>query len=322
MFQIHNGECAEVMASMEGDSVDAIVTDRTRSYQPTLDHAEKVNRSIKQMQLASAMSERYYEKPLLLCYSGGKDSDVLVELALMSGIDFEVQHSRTTVDAPETIYHVYRLFDRLKAEDIHCFINKPTYKGERTSMWKLIPQKQMPPTRLVRYCCKVLKETGGKNRAIATGVRKSESVARRNRVFANNFSQARPAALDFEDAASLFEDAENTIEHDDNFIRSCRIKGKTSFQPIIEWLDDDVWQFIDEQDVEVNPLYADGFNRIGCIGCPFASIAEREREFERWPKYRDAYMRAFAKMLKHRRECGLETQWETPEEVFDWWMSR
>ena len=75
-------------------------------------------------------------------------------------------------------------------------------------------------------------------------------------------------------------------------------------------------------EVEVNPLYADGFNRIGCIGCPFASIAEREREFERWPKYRDAYMRAFAKMLKHRRECGLETQWETPEEVFDWWMSR
>ena len=322
MYQIHNGDCAEVMASMGDDSVDAIVTDRTRSYQPTLDHAEKVNRSIKQMQLASAMSERYYEKPLLLCYSGGKDSDVLVELALMSGIDFEVQHSRTTVDAPETIYHVYRLFDRLKAEDIHCFINKPTYKGERTSMWKLIPQKQMPPTRLVRYCCKVLKETGGKNRAIATGVRKSESVARRNRVFANNFSKARPAALDFEDAASLFEDAENTIEHDDNFIRSCRIKGKTSFQPIIEWLDDDVWQFIDEQDVEVNPLYADGFNRIGCIGCPFASIAEREREFERWPKYRDAYMRAFAKMLKHRRECGLETQWETPEEVFDWWMSR
>lgn len=291
-------------------------------YQSTLDHAEKVERSIKQMQLAAAMSMRYYEKPLLLCYSGGKDSDVLVELALMSGIDFEVQHSRTTVDAPETVYHVRKTFDKLKSNDVHCFYNNPRYKGERVSMWSLIPQKQMPPTRLVRYCCKVLKETGGNGRAIATGVRRSESVARRSRVFANNFSQARPAALDFEDAASLFEDAENTIEHDDNFIRSCKMRGKTSFQPIVEWLDDDVWQFIDEQGIEINQLYSEGFNRVGCIGCPFASIVERKREFERWPKHRDAYMRAFAQMLEHRKECGLDTQWETPDEVFDWWMSR
>lgn len=291
-------------------------------YQLTIDHGEKVERSVKQMQLAANMSKRYYDAPLLLCYSGGKDSDALVELALMSGIDFEVQHSRTTVDAPETVRHVKKVFDRLRAGGVSCTIRNPTFKGERVSMWSLIPQKQMPPTRFVRYCCKVLKETGGQGRAIATGVRRSESTARRSRMFANNFSQARPAALDFEDAASLFEDAENAIEHDDNFIRSCKMRGKTSFQPIVEWLDDDVWQFIDEQGIETNPLYEDGFKRVGCIGCPLASPAEREREFERWPKYRDAYMRAFAKMLEHRKERGLDTQWETPDEVFDWWMSR
>lgn len=292
------------------------------TYQPTLDHAQKVERSIAQMRLAAGMSERYYKKPLLVCYSGGKDSDVLVELALMSGIDFEVQHSRTTVDAPETIYHVRQVFGRLADKGVNCFLQNPTYKGERISMWSLIPKKQMPPTRLVRYCCKSLKETGGKGRAIATGVRRSESTARRNRMFANNFSQARPAAIDFEDAASLFEDADKAIEHDDNFIRSCRMRGKTSFQPIIEWTDDDVWQFIDERGIEINPLYADGFKRVGCIGCPLASRAEREREFERWPKYRDAYMRAFTKMLDHRRKSGLDTQWETAEEVMRWWMSR
>lgn len=291
-------------------------------YQPTLDHAEKVERSIAQMRLAAGMSKRYYDAPLLVCYSGGKDSDVLVELALMSGIDFEVQHSRTTVDAPETIYHVRDVFGRLESHGVHCFFHNPTYQGYRISMWSLIPLKQMPPTRLVRYCCKTLKETGGKGRAIATGVRRCESAARRNRAFANNFSQARPAALDFEDAASLFEDASKVIEHDDNFIRSCRMRGKTSFQPIVEWLDDDVWQFVDEQGIEINPLYADGFKRVGCIGCPLASPSERAREFERWPKYRDAYMRAFDKMLIHRKACGLDTQWETAQEVFDWWMSR
>lgn len=248
------------------------------SYQPTIDHAEKVERSVAQMRLAAGMSERYYNKPLLVCYSGGKDSDALVELAIMSGIDFEVQHSVTAVDAPETMRHVQRLFSRLRAQGINCFFQRPTSKGKPITMWSLIPERQMPPTRLVRYCCKVLKETGGTGRAIATGVRRSESVARRSRVFANNFSRARPAALDFEDAASLFEDATSAIEHDDNFLRSCKMRGKTSFQPILEWLDDDVWQFLDERRVEVNPLYADGFKRVGCIGCPFASPAERERE--------------------------------------------
>ena len=292
------------------------------TYQPTLQHAEKVERSVAQIRLAAAMSARYYSKPLLVCYSGGKDSDALVGVALLAGIDFEVQHSRTTVDAPETIHHVMDVFEGLRARGINCFFHNPTSNGERITMWSLIPQRLMPPTRLVRYCCSVLKETGGKGRAIATGVRRSESTSRRNRMFANNFSQARPAALDFEDAASLFEDADSAIEHDDDFLRSCRMRGKTSFQPILEWTDDDVWQFIDEQNIETNPLYAEGFKRIGCIGCPFASPTEREREFERWPKYKEAYMRSFDKMLAHRRERGLETEWTTSQEVFDWWMSR
>lgn len=248
------------------------------AYQPTIDHNQKVKASIEQIRLAAAMSTRYYNKPLLLCYSGGKDSDALVELALAAGIDFEVQHSKTTVDAPETIYHVREVFDRLREKGIACHVVSPTFKGKPVTMWTLIPQKQMPPTRLVRYCCQVLKETGGKGRAIATGVRRSESTARRSRMFANNFSRARPAALNFEDAASLFEDAESAIEHDDNFMRSCRIKGRTSFQPILDWTDDDVWQFLDERGVSVNPLYGDGFRRVGCIGCPFASPSERERE--------------------------------------------
>lgn len=292
------------------------------TYQPTLDHAEKVERSLQQMQLASAMSRRYYDSPLLLCYSGGKDSDVLIELARMSGIEFEVQHSRTTADAPETMYHIRDVFRRLQADGVTCFYNNPRYQGKPTSMWSLIPLKQMPPTRLVRYCCKVLKETGGKGRAIATGVRRSESYARSQRAFANNFSRARPATLDFEDAASLFEDADKAIEHDDNFIRSCRMRGRTSFQPIIEWLDSDVWQFIDERGIEINPLYFEGFKRVGCIGCPLAGRSEREREFDRWPKYKAAYLRAFDKMLRHRVSCGLDTQWTSSEQVFDWWMSR
>lgn len=290
------------------------------AYQMTLDHAEKVERSLQQIRLAAAMSRRYYNKPILVCYSGGKDSDVLIELARMSGVEYEVQHSRTTADAPETMQHTRRRFAELEAEGTRCFFNNPRYKGEPVTMWSLIPQKLMPPTRLVRYCCAILKETGGKGRAIMTGVRRAESTARAKRKFANNYSRARPAALDFEDAASLFEDADKAIEHDENFIRSCRMKGRTSFQPILEWLDADVWQFIHERGIETNPLYGEGFRRVGCIGCPLASTRERSLEFERYPNYKKAYIRAFDRMLEERHRRGLDTQWQTGEEVFAWWM--
>ena len=71
---------------------------------------EKEEKAIKRMQTASEMSLTHYEKPLLITYSGGKDSAVLLDLAEKSGIPFEVLHSHTTVDAPETVYHIRKEF--------------------------------------------------------------------------------------------------------------------------------------------------------------------------------------------------------------------
>jgi phosphoadenosine phosphosulfate reductase len=54
------------------------------------------------------MSWEFYGKPMIICYSGGKDSDVLLHLAeqTLPLTDFEVLNSHTTVDAPETVYHI------------------------------------------------------------------------------------------------------------------------------------------------------------------------------------------------------------------------
>ena len=46
----------------------------------------------------------------------------------------------------------------------------------------------------------------------------------------------------------------------------------------------------------------------------------RRREFERWPKYKDLYLRTFDRMLAERERRGLPTAWKTAQEVFDWWM--
>lgn len=48
------------------------------------------------LRFASAQSLKLYKQPLIITYSGGKDSDVLLRLAENSGIPFEVLHSLTT----------------------------------------------------------------------------------------------------------------------------------------------------------------------------------------------------------------------------------
>ena len=51
------------------------------------------------------MSKRYYDAPIICTYSGGKDSDVLLDLFIRSGVEFEAHNSHTTVDAPDTVYY-------------------------------------------------------------------------------------------------------------------------------------------------------------------------------------------------------------------------
>lgn len=86
--------------------------------------------AFERLRLGAETSKRMYNAPLLLCYSGGKDSDVLLQLAINSDIDFEVLHNHTTIDAPETVYHIRNTFKKLELQGIKCTIEKPTYKGD------------------------------------------------------------------------------------------------------------------------------------------------------------------------------------------------
>lgn len=267
--------------------------------------------AIDRLRAASDMSLSYYQKPLVVTTSGGKDSSVCVAMAERAGIPFEVMHNHTTADAPETVYFVRRDLHRLEDKGIKCFVNMPIYKGVRTSMWNLIPQKLMPPTRLVRYCCSVLKERGGAGRFITTGVRWAESVKRKNSRGIYETMPSDPAKKiilnnDNDDRRRLFE--------------TCTIKAKRVCNPIIEWTDADVWDYIEAEKIPVNPLYECGFSRVGCIGCPMAGTAGRQREFARYPQYERMYIRAFERMIEERHRRGLHTDWERGIDCFHWWM--
>lgn len=140
------------------------------------------HKAIERIKLASDMSLSHYRKPLICTYSGGKDSDVMLELFKRSGEPFEVHHSHTTADAPQTVYHIRETFRELELQGIRCSIDYHKQSdGSVITMWNLIPKKLMPPWRRMRYCCSVLKETGCENRMIATGVRWAESNKRKER---------------------------------------------------------------------------------------------------------------------------------------------
>lgn len=145
--------------------------------------ANKIKEAEQVLRLAAEMSLTYYQKPLIICYSGGKDSDVMLDITkkCLKPDEFEVLNSHTTVDAPETVYHIREVFKKCEAEGIRTKIKMPTYKGEPTSMWKLIEHKGMPPTRIMRYCCTILKEASTPNRLAAVGVREDESTKRQGR---------------------------------------------------------------------------------------------------------------------------------------------
>lgn len=268
--------------------------------------------AIDRLKAASEMSLAAYQQPLVICISGGKDSGVITELAVRSGIPCEFLHSHTTADAPETVRFVRSEFKRLEGKGYKCTVNMPVYKGHRTSMWGLIPQVGLPPTRGMRYCCSILKETGAKGRFIATGVRWAESASRKNN---RGIYEKMGATKDKKIILANDNDEKRML------FENCRLKAKRVVNPIVDWTDEDVYGFLEDAKCPMNPLYAEGRCRVGCIGCPLAGKKQREADFVRWPKYKNLYMLAFRDMLTERKRRGKETTtWATAEDVFNRWM--
>lgn len=95
-------------------------------------------------------------------FSGGKDSQVVLELCKMAGVKYRAVYNNTTIDSPKNV-----LFIRENYPEVE--ISNPN-----TNFFKLV-EKHGLPTRLSRFCCKELKERGGIGYVTVTGVRHEES---------------------------------------------------------------------------------------------------------------------------------------------------
>lgn len=273
-------------------------------------------KAIQRIKMASEMSLHHYGKPLVCTYSGGKDSDVMLELFKRSGVPFEVHNSHTTADAPQTVYHIRNMLRELELQGIKCDIDYHVQPdGRRITMWNLIPVRLMPPTRIARYCCSILKETGCRNRMIATGVRKAESKSREDRTEFEAIGRTKKEAVRVTEKMLLTDNDESRM-----LFERCEMKAKTVVNPIIDWADSDIWDFYWNECKKHNVLYEMGFYRVGCIGCPIASKKARYTEFRLFPKYKNLYIHAFDRMIEVRKSKGKNCEWKTGEEVFLWWM--
>lgn len=178
--------------------------------------------------------------------------------------------------------------------------------GSIATMWNLIPKKKMPPTRIARYCCEVLKEHGGEDRDKITGVRWDES----------NRRKSQRAGMEVEVGKARREklDPDNM---DYEMVRFCMQSKGFILNPIIDWTDDEVWEFIHRFNIPYCELYDKGFKRLGCIGCPMST--HQQEELDKYPKYKQAYIRAFDRMLKQYKK---KPNWETGQDVYSWWVSK
>ena len=120
--------------------------------------------------------------------------------------------------------------------------------------------------------------------------------------------------LEIETGKSKREMADPDNPENEQMARYCPTKGKHILNPIIDWTTEEVWEFIKEYDVPYCKLYDKGYKRLGCIGCPMST--HQAEELEKYPKYKQAYVKAFERMIANHKTKG----WKDAEEVMKWWV--
>lgn len=280
-------------------------------------------KSIDILRKAEKLALNYSPKGFYLAFSGGKDSQCLYHIAKLAGVRFEAHYARTGIDHPELVHFIMR--------------NYPDVVWDRPQMtfWELIIKKKMLPMQQYRYCCEVLKESNGANTVTITGIRRAESNkrAKRNIYEVSNHRFTSDSESEFEQWRNdeiQKQRTKNTnrdqfAEQGNTEVRCISGKDKIIINPIIDWTDKDVWEFLSNVvKVPHCELYDKGYHRLGCLFCPVASMKVLRRMERDYPKYKRQYIRTIRKLRLFREDNGMCDVYKdmTDEDVFQWWLSK
>ncbi len=163
----------------------------------------------------------------------------------------------------------------------------------KMSFVKAMSERGLPMRPHGRWCCQEYKESGptttSKCRLVVTGIRQAESPARKQR-------QKEEQCY--------------------------RVRSKKMIHPLIEWTDDDIWRYIKACRLPYCELYDQGFKRLGCIGCPFASQKNRDREFARWPRYRALYKKYINRLYDRNKDKPWAQAFVDGDELAEAWLTK
>ena len=235
---------------------------------------KKVEQAVKLLQVCF----RAAGEPLEIAYSGGKDSDVILELAKMSCIEYRAIYRNTTIDPPGTLRHVKE--------------NGVEVRRPKESFFSLMKRKGYP-SRLRRFCCEVLKEYKILDNCVM-GIRKCESVKRAKmyteptacRIYGSkkNHVNAIYPILEWNDEEELV------------FIEERGIK----LHPLY---------YRDDGSIDIA-------KRLGCMCCPLAYYKKRLQEFKKYPGMVKAYIRCGNEFFRSHTESKVTAQYSDVYEYF------
>lgn len=225
---------------------------------------KKVNRAIKLLQVAGKVAKEHGQ-PLEVAYSGGKDSDVILELTRMAGVEYRAIYKNTTIDPVGTIKHV----QEMGAEIVRP---KKTFRD-------LISSKGFP-TRVRRFCCSYLKEYKILDYCVI-GVRREESRKRSERYHEPELCRVYSKTQKVRQYLPILD---WTSEDVSEFIAERGIKC----HPL----------YYDEQGV-FHPE-----RRLGCMCCPLASRKGRLAEFRANPRMIRFYINCGKKFLETHKDSS------------------
>ena len=180
-------------------------------------------------------------KPVLISYSGGKDSLVSLHLTLRLGIEGDILFNDTGIELPETIKAVYEVVDKYGLK-LHV-----ASAGE--AFWKGV-EVFGPPARDYRWCCKVVK--------LVPLARLTKSLWPNGAL--NIVGQRAYESLDRAKTPQVW--------------RNKWVPHLLSITLIQYWNQLAIWMYIFKHKLSYNKLYDEGFDRIGCYLCPASYLAE------------------------------------------------
>lgn len=232
-----------------------------------VDLEKKVNQAIRLLQSLAPKDG----SPIEVAYSGGKDSDVILQLVKESGIPYRAIYKNTTIDPIGTRKH---------AVEMGAEVIMP-----KKSFFQLVAEYGFP-NRFFRFCCSALKEYKTLD-TVVIGIRKAESRKRTQRYKEPTECRYFGKKKDENKVKQIYP----ILEWSDEDVLEFVLDRKIKLHPLY---------YKEDGSIDVT-------RRLGCVGCPLSSRKKRIEAFKTNPKMLKAWLIAGNKFMNNGGNTKTQT---------------